>query len=224
MALSAIHTGFGFRQNGGRENNADHSIYYAGTEVIRYTASQVGLLQDLVPNASDGVALGTTALMFADLFLASGGVLNFNNGDVTATHSANTLTFAGASSGYLFDAAVTSSNATAGIGYATGAGGTVIQQSSKSQATTLSTVCGAITMNSAALAADVTVSFTLTNTAVAATDAVIILHESAGTLGAYSFATTAGAGSVVISVHNNTPGSLSEAIVLRMLVIKSVNA
>ncbi len=50
---------------------------------------------NLVPDVSDVAALGTTALMFSDLFLASGGVINFNAGDVTITHSANTLTVAG---------------------------------------------------------------------------------------------------------------------------------
>ena len=49
----------------------------------------------LSPGASDGLALGTTSLMWADLFLASGGVVNFNNGDVTLTHSSNTMTLAG---------------------------------------------------------------------------------------------------------------------------------
>jgi hypothetical protein len=51
----------------------------------------------LVPTTSDGAALGTSALMWSDLFLASGGVINFNAGDVTLTHSADTLTLAGAS-------------------------------------------------------------------------------------------------------------------------------
>jgi hypothetical protein len=59
----------------------------------------------LSPSANDGGALGSTALMWSDLFLASGAVLNWNNGDVTLTHSANTLAFAGASSGYSFDVA-----------------------------------------------------------------------------------------------------------------------
>jgi cytoskeletal protein CcmA (bactofilin family) len=49
----------------------------------------------LTPGTSDGTALGTTSLMWSDLFLASGSVINFNNGDVTLTHSSNTLTVAG---------------------------------------------------------------------------------------------------------------------------------
>lgn len=47
------------------------------------------------PSTSDGAALGSTSYMWSDLFLASGGVINFNNGDVTVTHSSNKLTVAG---------------------------------------------------------------------------------------------------------------------------------
>lgn len=64
----------------------------------------------LVPTANDGAALGSATNQFSDLFLASGGVLNWDNGDVTATHAANTLTFAGATSGYRFDAMVAPSS------------------------------------------------------------------------------------------------------------------
>ena len=60
----------------------------------------------LQPTTSDGVALGTGSLMWSDLFLASGSVINFNNGDITATHSSNTLTFAG---GTVATAALTTS-------------------------------------------------------------------------------------------------------------------
>ena len=48
-----------------------------------------------IPATSDGVALGSATKMWSDLFLASGGVVNFNNGDVTITHSSNTLTVGG---------------------------------------------------------------------------------------------------------------------------------
>jgi len=58
--------------------------------------NEVELVQNaLSPVTSDGVALGTGSLMWSDLFVASGGVINFNNGDVTLTHSACTLTVAG---------------------------------------------------------------------------------------------------------------------------------
>jgi hypothetical protein len=61
----------------------------------------------------------------------------------------------------LANASIKSQGATQGIGYATGAGGTVTQATSKSTAVTLNTVTGAITMNNAALAAATIVSFTL---------------------------------------------------------------
>lgn len=51
----------------------------------------------ITPATSDGAALGTTALMWSDLFLASGAVINFNNGDVTLTHGSNLLTLSGGS-------------------------------------------------------------------------------------------------------------------------------
>jgi len=46
----------------------------------------------LSPTANDGAAIGSGTVSWADLFLAFGGVINFNNGDVTITHSTNTLT------------------------------------------------------------------------------------------------------------------------------------
>lgn len=49
----------------------------------------------VTPNASDGAALGTSSLMWSDLFLASGGVINWNAGNVTVTHSAAALAYAG---------------------------------------------------------------------------------------------------------------------------------
>jgi hypothetical protein len=56
------------------------------------------------PGSGDGMTLGTAALPWSDLFLAVGGVVDWGNGDVTLAHAAGTLTFAGASGGYSFDA------------------------------------------------------------------------------------------------------------------------
>ena len=69
------------------------------------------------PATSDGAALGSTSLMWSDLFLASGAVVNFNNGDVTLTHSADTLTLAG---GSLSAQHASASTVTLGSGTGTG--------------------------------------------------------------------------------------------------------
>jgi len=70
-------------------------------------AKEVVLAENSIsPGTSDGTALGTTSLMWSDLFLASGSVINFNNGDMTLTHSSNTLTAAG---GTVATAALTTS-------------------------------------------------------------------------------------------------------------------
>lgn len=78
----------------------------AGTLTTAFQFASTGNVSQytLVPVTDDGAALGTTSLEWSDLFLASGGVVNWNNGDVTLTHAANQLTFGGASQGYLFDA------------------------------------------------------------------------------------------------------------------------
>jgi hypothetical protein len=44
------------------------------------------------PSANDAAALGVSGTAWSDLFLASGGVINWNAGNVTMTHSAGQLT------------------------------------------------------------------------------------------------------------------------------------
>jgi hypothetical protein len=107
-------------------------------------------------------------------------------------------------------------------GYVAGEGGTVTQATSKSTGVTLSKKCGQITMNAAALAADTTVTFTLTNTEVVATDIIILNHVSGGTAGSYLLNAQAGSGSASINVRNITGGSLSEAVVIGFAIIKAV--
>lgn len=123
-----------------------------------------------------------------------------------------------------FEGALLSNGATSGIGYTTGAGGSVTQATSKSTAVTLNKATGLITMNNAALAADTIVTFVFNNSAVAATDLILATHDSGGTTGAYSVNCRAtGAGTAACDVRNNTGGSLSEAIVIRFSLFKSAN-
>jgi hypothetical protein len=121
---------------------------------------------------------------------------------------------------------VKSTSASGGVGYATGAGGVVTQATSKSTGVTLNKVCGTITMDSATLAHQTPVAFTLTNSAIEATDVVAVCVKSGGTAGAYLVSAGAvAAGSCSITLFNcQTAGNLSEAVVLQFAVIKAVAA
>lgn len=118
------------------------------------------------------------------------------------------------------------SSGTAGVGYSTGAGGSVTQATDKSTGVTLSKTTGQITLNNAALAAGAEAIFTVTNTLIGTNDVVIVNHISAGTPGAYlaQACHVQNGASFDIVVSNVSAGSLSEAIVLQFVIIKGVAA
>jgi hypothetical protein len=121
--------------------------------------------------------------------------------------------------------AITSSgSAGGGVGYATGAGGTAVQGSSRTTTVVLNKLCGTFTMFSAAQAAQAIVTFTLTNSFIAAGDFVLIQHISATNGGAWQFSVVAAAGSCTITVRNVSNASITEATPLRISVIKGVTA
>lgn len=121
---------------------------------------------------------------------------------------------------------IRSTSSSAGVGYATGAGGAVTQLTSKATAVTLNAICGQITMHNASLTHQTPVAFTLTNSAIAADDVVVVSVKSGGTAGAYLVSAGAvAAGSCSITLFNcQTAGNLSEAVVLSFAVIKAVAA
>jgi len=53
------------------------------------------IANSLIPTTNDVVTLGNTTYKIADLWLATGGVINMNSGDVTLTHGTNMLTIGG---------------------------------------------------------------------------------------------------------------------------------
>ena len=100
-------------------------------------------------------------------------------------------------------------------------GGTVTQATNKTTGVTLNTESGQITMNNAALAAAAEVTFTVTNSKIAATDVVVACHGSGGTAGSYLVnANTMASGSFKVTVANVSAGSLSEAIVINFVALK----
>lgn len=126
---------------------------------------------------------------------------------------------------YYGGGAIVSTSGTAGVGYATGAGGTVTQSTNKSTGVTLDKVTGTITLNNASLAASTTVGFTLTNSAIAATDVPFVAIKSGATANAYTVQVTAvAAGSCRIELRNTSGSPLSEAVVLSFVVFKGVSA
>lgn len=79
--------------SGSEDGQLRFAIVSAGTLADKLGLEGVG--NTLFPVTNDGLGLGTGAFSFSDLFLASGGVVNWNNGDVVMTHSANALEVTG---------------------------------------------------------------------------------------------------------------------------------
>lgn len=108
------------------------------------------------------------------------------------------------------------------LGYTAAALGTVTQATDKTTGVTLNKSAGRITMNAAALANGVAVSFTLTNSFISAND-VLVLCVSAGSVAdplAYTVYTSSlGAGSAVITLRNLSATPRSEAVVVNFALL-----
>ncbi len=196
-------------------------------------------------NASGGVGVGGVAVSKMQVFAGAndgfritstdgttlqGIVFNTNNNQMSVgTVTAHPLTLF---TNNTAQAVLTASgqfllgNSTGGLGYTTGAGGTVTQATSKSTGVTLNRPTGQITMNGAALAANTGVGFTLTNSVIAATDLIFVQIQSgvADPTAYVVSSANAAAGSAGIYVRNVTGGSLSENLVLKFAVIKGVTS
>jgi len=119
----------------------------------------------------------------------------------------------------------TSGNFTAkgSIGYPTGSGGAVTQLTNKSTGVTLNTICGQITTSNASLGSGSEISFTLTNSKIAATDVVVVCISSGATTNTYQLLVDAvAAGSCRIFLRNSSATSRSDALVINFAVIKAV--
>lgn len=118
--------------------------------------------------------------------------------------------------------------ATRALGYATGAGAAVTQATNRTTAVTCSAVSGAITTSSASLAAEAAAAFTVTNTAVAIGDVVVVSQRSGSNGGNTDvYVSTVAAGSFAITVaNNNAAAGTAEtgAIIINFAVVKAVSA
>ena len=95
LAIGSTNTGtnnisIAWGDNSGKTLNLGYAA--AGVFTPRYMFVDTGAFS---PAVNDSAVLGTSALMWSDLFLASGAVINFNNGNYTLTHSSGVLTASG---------------------------------------------------------------------------------------------------------------------------------
>lgn len=127
---------------------------------------------------------------------------------------------------------IRSTSNSAGVGYATGAGGAVTQATSRTTGVTLNAICGQITLVAGTITGHEADEFVLTNSAIEAGDVVVVSIKSglaAGTAKYYRVGVTAvAAGSCTISVGNidnaTVPSAGSDTPVLSFAVIKAVAA
>jgi len=181
---------------------------------------------DVLPIVQSGTTKQlTNTLLFTNSTLvapALGTVASGNISACTSTSMVMVTPVIGAATGTSLTATGTIvSTGTAGVGYATGAGGAVTQLTSRTTGVTLNKTTGAITLVSAA-GTTVAATFTVTNSTVAATD-VIILNQKSGTDLYDLMVTAVAAGSFNISFRT-TGGTTTETPVFSFAVIKAVAA
>lgn len=115
---------------------------------------------------------------------------------------------------------------TSGIGYATGAGGTVTQLTSKATAVTLNKTCGQIVMNAASLAAGAQVGFICNNGAVLGTDCLAANISINGSVDMLNYRLRWGllTGQIVFVLENVSASARAEAVTINFSVIRAVTA
>jgi hypothetical protein len=118
----------------------------------------------------------------------------------------------------VFAAGVQSAHPSQGVGYATGAGGSVTQPTSQTTAVTLNKACGKITMFNAAFNTGALVTFTVNNSTVVASDLIVV---NAGVGGIIANAVAAN-GSFTVTLYNAGPNTFTGQV--NFAVVKAVTA
>ena len=181
---------------------------------------------DVLPYVQSGTTKQITkTLLFTSPTMVTpilGTVTSGNISACTSTSMVMVTPVIGAATGTSLTATGTIvSTGTAGVGYATGAGGAVTQLTSRTTGVTLNKTTGAITLFSAA-GTTTAATFTVTNSTVAETD-VVILNQKSGT-DLYDLMVTAVAAGSFNLTFRTTGGATTETPVFNFAVIKAVAA
>lgn len=128
--------------------------------------------------------------------------------------------------GIIVDKGITSSSATAGIGYATGAGAAVTQITTKATTVVCTGLSGAITTRTDSTAAAAEELFTVTNTSVAIGDVIVLSVRSGASQegGIIPYVAAVAAGSFKIGYTNVNASADTGAVIINFAVIKAVSA
>lgn len=198
-------------------------LYYTGAA----SAGNKGYLEFAHKKASDGsrAFLGTVQGV-AENNEATGGLrfIAFAAGsevEVFRVNSAGQLVGKGA-------IVVDNKNSGSGIGYTTGAGGTVTQTTNKGTAVTLNAMCGMITTTADSLAANTTQTFGFINSCIGTDDLVYVCRgENPNNTSSYQVwvrKTSTTGGACTIALRNMTAGALAEAVDIYFIVLKAVKS
>lgn len=124
--------------------------------------------------------------------------------------------------------AVLSSSPSLGIGYATGAGSSVTQITSRATGVAVTGMSGTITTDTTSLAAEASAAFVVTNPSIAIGDVVVVSQRSGQNGGGTAVEVKAvAAGSFTLMVtNNNVAAGTAEtgAIIINFAIIKAVSA
>ena len=130
-------------------------------------------------------------------------------------------------SGNLANLTLKSASPTIGVGYSSGAGGSVTQLSSKSTGVTLNNVCGRIITSNENLVAGTAVSFVFTNSTISITDTITSSFSSSNAITNYAYLITfadIANGSCVVVIRNLDGSNHAEVLAINYTIHKSVTA
>jgi|15BtaG_2_1085339.scaffolds.fasta_scaffold00398_12 hypothetical protein len=170
---------------------------------------------------ADGTAAAPSLFFDSDvdtgLFLSSTGTLGLAiAGTSLATLNANSFTVAGG---------VKSTDATAGIGYATGAGSTVTQITSITTGVTINAAAGEIKTVASTLAENAEATFTVTNSAVGLQDTIVLSMQSTSSAGLpVLYVSAVAVGSFDVTISNLAAAALDNTLTMNFAVIKGAKA
>jgi hypothetical protein len=194
-------------------------LFRASTPTQWYSSNTGSFTTDASGNVTTSKIFAATQMVAqangvnANIYLSSVG--GSGRSYLIASNTDGTLTFYDATAG----ATRLILDPSGAFGYS--AGGSVTQITSKATGVTFNKPSGQITMNAAALAASTTVGFTLTNSAISATDSILVAVAFGATSNAnYQCWGACGTGLANIYVRNISAGSQSEAVVLNFVTYK----